>query len=146
ASGGLLCRECGAAEEGEYKVARHGFRKDTTAPGSGRKPTLERRAFSGQVDRRAPSLVSLTLRLMFMALGPLNYLLDIFFLSGDPHRQSLRDKFAQTYVVKKRAEPMGSAPIVYAYYEICGYNFLFREVTIGDEADHPPSATAATSR
>jgi hypothetical protein len=30
---GLLRRECGAAEEGEDEVARHGFRKDNTASG-----------------------------------------------------------------------------------------------------------------
>src|SRR5262245_30368909 len=42
-------------------------------------------------DGNPASLGSLTVRLALMMLGPLN-LLDIIWLSGDPHRQALRDK------------------------------------------------------
>jgi uncharacterized RDD family membrane protein YckC len=96
------------------------------------------------LDGKTPSLGSLTLRLLFTALGPLNYLLDIAFLSADPHRQALRDKLAQTYVVKKRAEPIGSGRLIYRYYEILGYNFLFREVPVGSAPDRSPDPKAAT--
>ena len=98
------------------------------------------------LDGKTPSVWSLTLRLLFMALGPVNYLLDIAFLSADPHRQALRDKLAQTYVVKKRAEAMGSGQLIYRYYDIFGYNFLFREVPIGNASDRPHDLKPSTSQ
>ena len=79
-------------------------------------------------DGQRASFFSLTLRFSFMVLGPLNGLLDLVWLSGDAHRQALRDKFAQTYVVKKNAEPAGSGKLLPRHYEICGMNFLFREI------------------
>ena len=75
-----------------------------------------------------PSLFSSTLRLLFV-FCPLN-VVDFFWLSGDPHRQALRDKFAQTYVVKRKAEPIGTARVVYPNYDIWGYNFTFREIEV----------------
>jgi len=89
---------------------------------------------------------SLTLRLLFAVLfgglGPLS-VLDQVWLSSDTHRQTLRDKFAQTYVVKKEAQPVGSGRIEPWNYEICCYNFIFREVeaksatTAPNEGMHP---------
>ena len=84
------------------------------------------------LDGRPPSVVSLILRVLF-AIGPLNGL-DLIWLSGDTHRQALRDKFAETYVIKRQAEPAGKGKLVYHYYEICGYSFLFREVDIEKSA------------
>jgi uncharacterized RDD family membrane protein YckC len=91
-------------------------------------------------------LGALTLRLAFMSLGPLNNLIDLAFLSGDPHRQALRDKLAQTYVVKRQAEPVGTGRQVRKYYEICGYNFIFREIEEqpAAPAGPPPSPRPAT--
>lgn len=83
----------------------------------------------GQDGRRA-SVSSLTLRLLFGVLGPLNWLMDLVWLSGDPHRQALRDKLAGTYVVSKEATPAGTGKIVYRRYEVLFYNFLFREVEV----------------
>ena len=80
------------------------------------------------LDGKTASLSALTLRFVFMAIGPLNYLFDILWLSTDTHRQALRDKFANTYVVRKRAEPIGAGKLIYRYYHIFGYNFLFREI------------------
>jgi uncharacterized RDD family membrane protein YckC len=88
-------------------------------------------------DGRRPGLVPLTLRLMFMTLGPLNYVIDVVWLSSDSHRQALRDKFAQTWVVNRKAEVIGTGPLLCRYYEICGYNFLFREI----EEETKPTAT-----
>jgi uncharacterized RDD family membrane protein YckC len=80
------------------------------------------------LDGRAPGYPSLTLRLMFGLLGPFNWLLDLAWLSGDPHRQALRDKFANTYVVKRNARPTGQGRIVIRHYDIGIYNLMFREV------------------
>jgi hypothetical protein len=65
---------------------------------------------------------------MFMALGPLICLIDLAWLSGDAHRQALHDKLAQKYVVKRKAAPIGTGRLLCKYYEIGGYNFLFREI------------------
>ena len=80
-------------------------------------------------DGGKPGISSLTLRLLFGVLGPLNWL-DLVWLSGDTHRQALRDKLAGTYVVRKDARPAGTGKIVYRHYEILFYNFLFREVEV----------------
>ncbi len=75
-----------------------------------------------------PSVYSLTLRLMFAVIGPVNILLDLLWIPSDPHRQSLRDKFASTYVVKLNAQVAGRGKIIFRRYSIMGWNLLFREV------------------
>jgi hypothetical protein len=65
---------------------------------------------------------------LFVLLGPLNWLIDLGWLSGDRHRQSLRDKFAQTYVIRQQTHPAGRGPIVFSHYDIFGFSFLFQEV------------------
>ena len=82
------------------------------------------------IDGQRAGLVQLTIRLIFMVLGPVNYLLDLAWLSSDDHRQALRDKFADTYVVLRGAVPVGSGRLIHRYYDILGYNFLFREVEV----------------
>ncbi len=82
------------------------------------------------IDGQRAGLIPLTVRMLFMVLGPINYLLDLAWMANDTHRQALRDKFADTYVVKKRAVPAGSGKVVHRQYEILFYNFLFREVEI----------------
>jgi uncharacterized RDD family membrane protein YckC len=89
------------------------------------------------VDGGPASFFALSLRLAFATLGPLNWFLDLTWLAGDRHRQALRDKFAQTYVVKLRATPAGSGKLLYQYYELLGYHFLFREVTIENATSGP---------
>ena len=82
------------------------------------------------LDGQPPGWFALTVRLLFAALGPVGWLLDMLWLSGDPHRQALRDKLAQTYVVRRHAQPAGTGRVVYSYCDICFYNFLFREVQV----------------
>jgi uncharacterized RDD family membrane protein YckC len=77
-----------------------------------------------------PSVASLTLRLMFAVLGPLNLLFDLFWIPSDPCRQALRDKFAHTYVVRQDASPAGSGRICYVPYSILGASYIFQEVTV----------------
>jgi hypothetical protein len=80
------------------------------------------------LDGQAPGYTALTLRMMFGILGPLNWLLDLLWLSNDTNRQALRDKFANTYVVKLNAQAAGSGRIVFREYHVLFYNCLFREV------------------
>lgn len=69
-----------------------------------------------------------TFRFLFFVFGPLNVLFDIIWLGGDPHRQSIRDKFAGTYVIRKRAAPAGQGAIRHMIYFMFGSTFMFQEV------------------
>jgi len=88
-------------------------------------------------------LSALTYRLMFAPLGPLNWFMDLLWVSGDAQRQSLRDKLAHTYVVKVKAQPVGTGKIVYRCYDIIGFNFMFQEIEVRtpNAADHSPGFT-----
>jgi uncharacterized RDD family membrane protein YckC len=81
-----------------------------------------------QGDR--PSLWALTIRALFVFIGPLNMLLDIVWVTGDEHRQALRDKWAHTYVIRKRAVPLGQGTVTWKRYTILGMNFLFQEIRV----------------
>jgi len=59
------------------------------------------------------SIYSLTLRLIFAVIGPFNILLDLLWITSDPYRQSLRDKFAHTYVIKRNARVAGKGKIIF---------------------------------
>jgi len=75
-----------------------------------------------------PSILALTFRLIFAAIGPLNMLFDLIWLSGDENRQALRDKFAQTYVVKENATPIGTGKLTYCDFDLWGWRVIFCEV------------------
>jgi uncharacterized RDD family membrane protein YckC len=77
-----------------------------------------------------PSLVSLFVRMLFGFIGPMNVLVDLFWITSDTHRQALRDKFARTYVVRQNAAPSGRGRIAFPRYSIFGANFLFQEVRL----------------
>jgi uncharacterized RDD family membrane protein YckC len=76
---------------------------------------------------KIPGIGPLTVRLAFATIGPINVIIDLFWMTGDDNRQALRDKFAGTYVIKKAAEPAGQGKIVYRNYSFY-WNFMFREV------------------
>ena len=80
------------------------------------------------IQGERPSIWALTIRAMFVVVGPLNTVVDILWLTTDERRQALRDKFAHTYVIRTRAKPMGQGAIVYTTYTIFAVNFLFAEV------------------
>lgn len=82
------------------------------------------------VDHRgkAPSFVRMTFRLLLWLLGPFNPAIDFFWLSGDCHRQTLRDKFAGTYVVGRHAVPIGRGKRKAAYYNLMGATLIFWEI------------------
>lgn len=67
-------------------------------------------------------------RLGLILLGPLNLLFDLLWVGNDPNRQSIRDKFAGTYVVRRKANPTGRGPISYKTYFVMSYTLLFPEI------------------
>jgi len=75
-----------------------------------------------------PGVVAHCMRFLFSVLGPVNFLIDLLWLSTDPHGQTIRDKLAHIYVVRVDAKPCGVGAVVYRNYHILGYTFIFREV------------------
>ena len=50
------------------------------------------------------SIWQMTLRFLILFFGPLNFFVDILWLTGEQNKQTLRDKMFGTYVVKRRAQ------------------------------------------
>lgn len=57
-----------------------------------------------------PSVWRMTGRLLICLFLPLSFPIDLLWLAGDDRRQSLRDKIAGTYVIRKAAAPAGRGP------------------------------------
>jgi uncharacterized RDD family membrane protein YckC len=75
-----------------------------------------------------PSLSAMAYRSLFAVLGPLNGLLDLVWLSGDPNRQSIRDKLAGTYIVRRSAQPAGRGRLRHVTLSLFGYTLMVSEV------------------
>ena len=75
-----------------------------------------------------PSFVRMSFRLFLWVLGPFHPVIDLLWLTGDPDRQTLRDKLAGTYVVRKDAVPCGQGTVRLAHYFLFGLSILFPEV------------------
>jgi len=76
-----------------------------------------------------PGVWQMVQRLGFGILGPANYVLDLVWITQDDTRQSLRDKWAGTYVVRAAAEPRAEGRIVSRMHNFMGFSALFDEVT-----------------
>lgn len=75
-----------------------------------------------------PSLLRMTFRLLIWVLGPIHPAFDIFWLGGDPQRQTLRDKFACTLVVRRNAVPAGRGVFRFNRHLFLNLNLGFFEV------------------
>jgi uncharacterized RDD family membrane protein YckC len=76
-----------------------------------------------------PSIRRMLHRTLFILIGPLNLLLDLVWVGNDRERQSLRDKIAGTYVIRKKACILGRGNIVFSTYTLFSYSFIFKEVS-----------------
>lgn len=79
---------------------------------------------------KTPSLWLMTFRFILLSIGPFSFIIDLLWLTGEKTKQTLRDKFVGTYVVKKNAEPMGSGKIIHTMLHFLGWNLSYREVDI----------------
>jgi uncharacterized RDD family membrane protein YckC len=88
-----------------------------------------------------PALWLLTLRSLLWVFFfiPCNFLMDVLRCSVDDDRQSIRDRIANTCLVKNRAIPIGSGEVHIAYYFVLGYMFTYSHVVHPNPA-HPVSA------
>lgn len=70
----------------------------------------------------------MTFRMLLWTFGPLNLLFDLLWSGIDDDQQTLRDRFAGTCVVRKRAKPIGTAEIHLIHYYAFGFALMFPRV------------------
>lgn len=75
-----------------------------------------------------PSLFMLTIRATMWALGPFNFLFDIFWCGIDDDRQTLRDRFSSCCLVKLNAEPIGTGSVQLARFFAGGMALFYPRV------------------
>ncbi len=75
-----------------------------------------------------PTIWETTVRFSFIVVGPLNLIIDLLWLTDDEDKQCFRDKFAGTYVVMKKATPIGIGKILNKIYNLFGMTFFVEEV------------------
>ncbi len=76
------------------------------------------------VDLRGkkPSIFNMVFRAILLLFGPFELIFDIIWLMQEPTRQTLRDKYTGTYVINKKANPVGSGRLQNVTLNVLGYN------------------------
>ena len=80
------------------------------------------------LNGNSPSFIKMMIRFALLIIGPLEFILDMIWLTGESTRQTLRDKVAGTYVLKSDANPIEYGVIKYVYLDVLGYAFTVKEV------------------
>lgn len=75
-----------------------------------------------------PSIWRMTFRLLLCFFGPFSLIFDLLWVSTDEQRQTLRDRYAGTCVIKRNAEPIGNAEIKLVSYHAFGFNLMYQQV------------------
>jgi uncharacterized RDD family membrane protein YckC len=83
-----------------------------------------------------PGLIALTLRAL-LVFGPIHYLFDLLWSGIDEDRQSLRDRYCMTCLVKVNAEPMGAGNVQLVHYFAGGFALMYAHVA------HPKTLTVS---
>ena len=88
-----------------------------------------------------PSIVRMTFRFLLCLFGPFSFMFDLLWVSADEQKQTLRDRFAATCVIKYSAEPAGQAEIRFVFYNAFGFNLMYQQVMAPKELDAKEPAT-----
>jgi uncharacterized RDD family membrane protein YckC len=91
------------------------------------------------LEGKKPPLLAMTGRFLLLMLGWFFLFFDIAWLIGDKHRQTLRDKLAGTYVIRKSAKPLGTGVQSIVPYHMLGLALMFREVKETSRSTHGAS-------
>lgn len=86
-----------------------------------------------------PSLLQMTIRLLPLFPLPWSLLLDLGWMADEPQKQTLRDKWAGTYVVRRKARPNGTAPIRYKRIGLAGMLLIVPEIGRSRAATRDPA-------
>jgi uncharacterized RDD family membrane protein YckC len=84
-----------------------------------------------------PSLFALTFRSLLWMFGPFNLLFDLLWCGIDDDRQTLRDRFAETYLIHESATPIGTGEIHLTYFDVGLFHLYYPRV------NHPQTFTGA---
>ncbi len=76
-----------------------------------------------------PSILRMTFRLLLWVFGPFNLLFDLIWAGIEDDRQTLRDRYAGTCVIKNGAEPMGTGEIHLTHYNANGLTLTYPRVS-----------------
>ena len=87
-----------------------------------------------------PSLLQMTIRMAPLMPVPWSFLFDLGWVVEEPQRQTLRDKWAGTFVVRRNAKPIGTAPVQYKRIGFGGIFLIFPEIgQVEGSPSHPLS-------
>ncbi|MEZ6062383.1 MAG: RDD family protein [Planctomycetaceae bacterium] len=75
-----------------------------------------------------PSVFRMTFRFLLCLFGPFSFIFDLLWVSTDDHKQTLRDRFSGTCVIRRHAEPAGRAAIRLVSYNALGFNLTYPQV------------------
>jgi uncharacterized RDD family membrane protein YckC len=78
-----------------------------------------------------PSIFKMTLRTSLLLIGPFELIFDILWLTSEATRQTLRDKYVGTYVVRKEATPRLYGKLRNVTLGVMGWSLMYREVEEG---------------
>jgi uncharacterized RDD family membrane protein YckC len=102
------------------------------------------------IEGKRPSMLRITARFLWLLPLPLGLLLDLGWLLEEPARQTLRDKWAGTFVVRRNAEPVGRAPLTYHRICLVGIQLIVpeldRRAMSTEGAEQPPTKPAMQVR
>ena len=77
-----------------------------------------------------PQWHTMLLRFFLIFIGPFSFVTDLLWITGEHTRQTLRDKYSGTYVIKNNAIPKGYGILKTIYLHFMGWNLSFLEVSI----------------
>jgi uncharacterized RDD family membrane protein YckC len=80
-----------------------------------------------------PSILRMTYRLLLCLVSPFNVVFDLAWSGIDIDRQSLRDRFAGTLLIRHRAKPIGSGEVHTDLYFLSGFTILFPRLMYRNE-------------
>ena len=75
-----------------------------------------------------PSLINMTIRMMIWMFAPFNFVLDLLWLGADTESQSLRDCYLGTYLITRKAKPIGRASAHLTRYYAMGFSLAYPRV------------------
>lgn len=75
-----------------------------------------------------PSVSKMIFRVLLLLVGPIGIFWDLLWLTSERTKQTIRDKMAGTYVVKRDAHPFGDGKLRRVMLGVLGWNLAFLEV------------------
>lgn len=75
-----------------------------------------------------PSIFKMVLRAFLNIIGPFQVFIDFIWLSQETTKQTLRDKYIGTYVIKRNATPVGRGRLQLVILGLMGWSIMYREV------------------